>query len=616
MDEEYSEELLEPLKLYRYELSYRHQDNVEKYFDSLLGKSNVDAEANRATCKEYYAHLAELNKIKRSLNNQNSLRGFLIFVTVFTFIVGTLLIGLTAFNIITTYHAVWISLGVLLIATGIFAIVMNSTIIAKKIATFNNIAGELQRKADKKLNEAQEQMLPLNVLYDWGIPSKLMNQTTPLIHMDQVYGVDAYKYMVGNFKLKPDNGDNVSVVFVQSGTILGNPFIIERDYIQSMYQKTYVGSITISWTTTEVDSKGNTHLVTHTQTLTASITRPAACYGLDTALIYGNEAAPDLCFSRSPSGVNGMDEKQIDKYVKNFEKQLQKKQEKSVKSNFTALGNTKFEALFNALNRDNEVQFRLLFTPLAQKNMISLITSNAPYGDDFSFTKRRMINIIRSSHMQNIPIDGNPYHFRTFDIDKARENFISLNMKYFQGIFYDFAPLLSIPLYQQHKDYVKEYYKGYNGNNTPHEAETLANFFDDRLFMPEDCNTHIILKANHVTKVGKKGDIFDIAAYGFRKEPRVAYESRMGGDGYMHTIPIEWEEYIPVEKHTLFGMIEVGGDRFEYIAKKEQILQQLSANLLCNDIIYQRGLLSFLLKEDTNAFNAEELIKLFSHKED
>ena len=37
------------------------------------------------------------------------------------------------------------------------------------------------------------------------------------------------------------------------------------------------------------------------------------------------------------------------------------------------MGHPEFEVLFGAQNRNNEVQFRLLFTPLARKQLLALM---------------------------------------------------------------------------------------------------------------------------------------------------------------------------------------------------------------------------------------------------
>ena len=609
---EFDQDLLEPLKLYNYELKYKHQDVVEKFFDGLTTESGVDVEGNALTCSEFYGYIDELKKYNNKLSGQRGLRVLLIISTILSFIVGSAFIILSAMGYVKL--PIFLPIGIFLILLGIFFIFLNSTIVAKKVDRIKQKMRELQQKADKCKALAEEQMSALNASFDWGIPAKLLSETTPLIKMDRMFGKERWAHMVENYGMKESNEENVSTIFVQSGTLLDNPFTYERDYVQNMYDKAYTGSITISWTTWSTDSKGNSRPIHHTQTLTATITKPAAKFFLDTALIYANEAAPRLSFSRDKSEANSMSERDLEKFEGKWEKKLHKMAEDKIKTSFTPLSNAKFEGLFHAFNRDNEVEFRLLFTPLAQKNMIALITSKTPYGDDFKFTKRKMINVIRSDHAQSLNFDGNPYHFKGFDYKKMRNNFIKYNQNYFQGIFYDFAPLLSIPLYQQHRDYDWINSNKYKANNTAYEAEVLANFMDEDIFKPEDCNTHLILKAEFVRKIGKL-DIFNIHSYGFHLEPQVEIVNKMGGDGFMHPIPVHWDEYIKVEADNLIALIDVGGNEQDYINHQSAISQLLSTYNKGNDIIYQRGLLSFPLKDENINTSLEELIKMFSHKE-
>ena len=611
---EIHDELLEPLKLYQYELSYKHQDNIDEYFNKLTEQSGVDIGANEQTCKEYYNLLKEIDDNRSKLNGQRGLRGFLIFLTILFFVVGTILIIISAMGILP-YPAIGYSVGPLLILLGIGAIILNSIVISKKISSLSGKVDVLNKKANEKLAVAKEQMACLNALYDWNIPSKLVTKTTPIIQMDDYFKVERHYHMVENYHMKATNGDNVSTLFVQSGTLVGNPFVFERDYVQVMYQQTYTGSITITWVTYARDNKGNSYPVTHTQTLTATITKPAARFYTDTALVYACEAAPNLSFSRTKSSANSMNERDLEKFEKSWDKKLKKMQEDNIKGSFTPLGNSKFEGLFHALDRNNEVEFRLLFTPLAQKNMINLIMSKTPYGDDFAFTKRKMINIIHSDHAQTLRFDGNPYSFLGFDYKKAKENFTNYNMKYFQGIFYDFAPLLSIPLYQQHRDFNYTYKGTSPSNYTAHECEVLCNFMDEEIFKPEKCDTHIILKASFLDKSGPV-DFFNIHSYGYEKVPRVEYVTKMGGDGHLHTIPVHWFEYILVEKDTPVAMVYVGGSRQTYNQNYAAVRELLSTCAQSDDIIYQRGLLAFAINEGCTSINSDALINIISHKEE
>ena len=299
------QDLLEPLKMYKYELKYKHEDNVAKFFAGITEQSMVDVEANRSTCKEYYQHKANLNSLRKKLRGKKGLRVFLVLCTIFGFSVGTILLLVLfalAFELPFenySHYLVWaIISSILLFALAIFCIVINSTKIARSLANMEGIIKDLEKKANASLKLAKEQMAPLNKLYDWNIPSQLMEQTTPLIKMDKNFTTERLLHMVKNYHFKPNNDVHCSTIFVQSGTIIGNPFMMERDYIQNMVPHTYTGTLVISWTTYARDSKGNSYPVHHTQTLVATVVEPAPNYFLDTCTFYVNEAAPNLNFSR------------------------------------------------------------------------------------------------------------------------------------------------------------------------------------------------------------------------------------------------------------------------------------------------------------------------------
>ena len=96
--------------------------------------------------------------------------------------------------------------------------------------------------------------------------------------------------------------------------------------------QTYTGSLTISWTTTYTDSEGHRHTQHHTQTLHASVDKPMPDYSEYTRLIYGNDAAPDLVFSHSPSHAEKLNEKQLERRVKSGAKEIQKLQKEQIKA--------------------------------------------------------------------------------------------------------------------------------------------------------------------------------------------------------------------------------------------------------------------------------------------
>ena len=109
-------------------------------------------------------------------------------------------------------------------------------------------------------------------------------------------------------------------------------------------------------------------------------------------LLWRRLSTPELSFSRDADHVEQRSERSLQRLVKRGERTLQKKTEEAISENgdFMSMSNTEFEVLFDALNRTNEVQFRTIFTPLAQTNMVDLLLSKTGYGDDFNFFKNKL----------------------------------------------------------------------------------------------------------------------------------------------------------------------------------------------------------------------------------
>ena len=207
------------------------------------------------------------------------------------------------------------------------------------------------------------------------------------------------------------------------------------------------------------------------------------------------------------------------------------------------LTNEDFEVAFNTSDRNDNRQFALLFTTLAQEGMMKLLKDNGcGYGDDFSFDKTRMINTIVPEHLQNLQLDMNPYRYRAFDYEKAEKDFIRVNAKYFRARYFSFAPLLCIPLYQQIRPQEKIYGRDMDKSSSFWEHEALANFWGQDRFRHPDCVTDCILK----TERSSDGSGIKVYARRYRSEEHVSHVSKFGRDGRMHSIPVPWIKYIPV----------------------------------------------------------------------
>ena len=87
---------------------------------------------------------------------------------------------------------------------------------------------------------------------------------------------------------------------------------------------------------------GETKSRTVSQTLTASIVRPKEFFRENINLIYGNEAAEHLKFTREPKFVHELAPKKLQKHIKNSEKEIRKMSERAVKEGKTLLRDGKY----------------------------------------------------------------------------------------------------------------------------------------------------------------------------------------------------------------------------------------------------------------------------------
>lgn len=542
--------LLEPIGSYPMYL-----DNVRKesaaYFENLLKKSGCDRMENRRLCDEYYKLKAEAEELEKKADSSRAVKVLLYVLTGVSFFLGIIFLVAGILN-----GTLWqLIAGPLLLALGVGAVLLNVLKINKILQEREKKKEEAKKKAEEVLRKAQESAAPLNAQFDWGMNADIFNRSVPVLRFDKKLDDRKYEILRKYYGMEGNEDPDISIVGVQSGSILGNPFILLRQYVHTTYDKTYTGTLTIHWTTTSTDSDGHTHVEHHTETLVATTVHPAPSYHYETYLVYGNDAAEKLTFRRYPTVDSSLDDKKLAKKVRQDEKKMAKIAEQDLmdgdpSTNFTAMANTEFESLFHAWNRNDEMQFRLLFTPLAQKNMTALLKMKEPYGDDFAFVKDHKLNYIESDHSQDMEYLPSPEEFCGFDIQKMEVHFLAVMEELFKGLYFDLAPLLSIPLYQmtKTKDYI--YHRDLTDSNvSEYEQEAMANTFSASALEAPKTITPLIVKTSYEGKTGQNDHVL-ITAHSFMGIPRTDYVSEMGGDGRMHSVPVHWTEYIPISKTT------------------------------------------------------------------
>ena len=579
--------MLEPLKFYDNTAKNQHESNAKDYFENLVKKSGVDIEQNKKTVASYEKQLHVVDGLNKRISKYKFLKGFFIFLIIAGFL--TALIG--GFFATDIAKVLCIVLGIALAISLILIIVKK---INKLIKHFEEVYLKEKKKADDLLNEAQRQMAPLNALFTEKDTFNLIEKTIPEIKFNDNYDANIAADFNENYDFIEQLDENKSAINSVSGRLYKNPFIFYRYIKHYMGTRDYHGSLVIHWTTLERDSNGRLRRVHHTQTLHATVIKPYPMYSYETALSFGHQSAPDLNFTRDYEHVEDLSEKKIEKKIKRGEKKLQEKAREALKKgeNFTEMTNSEFDVLFDATDRDNEVQFRLLFSPLAQNNMVDLLRYEQGYGDDFIFMKRGKYNYIKSEHAQKWNMDAHPSNYYSYDFEQIKRNFISFNNEYFKNIYFDFAPILAIPSYQTEPSLIFEPIGKDDSNYSAYEYEILANVIGIDKFKPKGSATDVILKARYMCSY-KDTDCVMINAKSYAGHKRVDFIPVLGRDGRIHPVPVPWTEYTSIESNTKIAVKSLGLNRKDFVQKTKE--KGIESSLYDTPSAYFHGLFAKII---------------------
>lgn len=543
----------EPLSEYKNRYYELHRNNSSDFFENCIKSGNIDEERNKKTVEQINQLKANITKTGSSLNKKRALKVFLIVIIV-------LASCIFLFFLFAMFQKP-APIGFLVIAgsggLAVYLYILVKKKITPSIRNLDQAKKLLSEELEVLIAEAWAQMKPLISQFNSAVSARISEKTYPLIQLDDKFVIERFAYLNQKFGLWDNVDINVSTLFVQSGEIKGNPFCFFKTLNHYMSERTYNGSKTIYWTERYLDNENKWQTRSHSQTLHASVTKPFPDYYNDTYLVYGNEAAPNLLFQRAKSNANELNEKQLERHIKSKSKDIEKLMRTKIAKgeNFTLMGNTEFEVLFGATDRNNEVEFRLLFTPMAQREMLNLIKDkNVAWGDNFSFRKHYMLNIIGAEHLQNIDISGDINNYIDYDLAQMRLKFNYYNNLYFKSIYFAFAPLLAISLYQDHKPHEFIYKDVYTQRLSNFEHERIVNNMRNSDFAPFNSVTHNILKTSFVRK-GSDGENVNVTAHGFRSEARTDYVQVRGGDGNYHHVPVNWTEYLSVSNTTNIDLL-------------------------------------------------------------
>ena len=554
------EDVYEPLDLWRRELRDAHRKNVAERFEALVAESGVDEGENRRLVADVRTLERSLAREKSRLSSRTLLRNLVLALAI---LAALALAALTALcfrdGAAPDAPRAWAMVGCGLAASALFG--LHGKVLVPAVRALRESVAALAKGLAAAKEKAWAQMAPLNRLFDWGLPAELAHKTLPRIEFDPFFTAGRLRDLRETFGLDDELLGDRSVLGTASGEISGSPFVLADTLAQRWTTKTYHGALRISWTEMERGSDGKLRSVSKSETLHASIDRPFPVFENERFLLFGSPAAPDLRFSRLPSPLSGReDSRSLRRAVESEVARLEKRARKLDPAHpFTLMANREFEALFHAVDRDHPVQFRLLYTPLAQEQTVRLLRDRElGWGDDFAFRKDRRLNRIDPAHLREADLDTRPERFRSFELAESRRVFNTFCNEWFRHLYFSLAPLLCIPLYQQTRTHEEIHRKASDRAPSAPEHEAIANYHGEEAFRHPDCATRSLLKAS-LRHQGGGEQVVEITAHGFREEPRTDYVSVRGGDGFLHDVPVEWKEYEPVERTSPLRVLDAGG---------------------------------------------------------
>ena len=236
-------------------------NEADALFDQYAGLANTDTAANEESVKEY-------EKAKREMENQKSYRsslsakkGGFIFLIVLSFVIAVVFIVLTVFRVLGDLFYLWIIFALVLIAGSIALIFYLVKSLNPRIKKADLAVKTMQDHVNALLRECYGQMATLNALLDWGMPQKAIHNAVPLLELDDNFDVQKYIYLRDKYGLEEPEEENISTYHVQSGSILGNPFIcLMVPFNDELAKYDTVNVSDLSGRRIHVPARGNTYI--------------------------------------------------------------------------------------------------------------------------------------------------------------------------------------------------------------------------------------------------------------------------------------------------------------------------------------------------------------------
>lgn len=510
--------------------------SAEAFFDQAVKAGGVDPELNFKQARE----LDHLYSQQEKYDGRKALWILLLCLLVIGWIVWGICLWCKAAE--GELHVVLFSL---------YTVAAIVFIFAKIVPELKRISGylkELEKEISRKYAAAVEHLMGLYDSFGWHTFTALITQVIPQLKFDDFLSLQRVEDFRKNFGLRIADEDFSTMTNSHSGSFYGYPFIFTEDVNFKWGEKVWSGSLTVTYTQWITDSEGKRRSVQRVEVLTASVTRPYPEFHTVKNFFFGHDAAPELSYSRTPSSLSGesgfftaLGKKYRMYKLRKFERNL------TDESQFTMMSNRDFELYYKSENRNDEIGFRLLFTPLAQQYMVTLLNDKETgFGDDFALEKSSKVTRIMAVHLNETQFVRAPFITEMYDLEKIRKSFLEESAHFFRSLYFTFAPLFLIPLYNEPRSDAMEPEECITISQN--ELEGAANFYASHYAHPASVTENYFnIEGFHKIPGGVAATV---RAVGFEGIPQVEHVPRVAGNGSVYLVPVPYTEYLEVVKET------------------------------------------------------------------
>lgn len=548
----FNNDILHPVPYWNEILDKRLQDEINNYYQKKILQAS---KLNPSQCADDADEIEDLdnkiNKLNKSNKNNKNLFIFLLVFGILGLIVG--IIGMVlCFSVFNDKNKAYYFIIPLVVGVTLLPLIV---IPKKKMKDNSDKLKIAQGERDEKYVKLVTKLYPLTNNLDSDVVFDLLEKLIPPLKFDSFLSVKNSK--VWDKYIAANNDRSMMNCF--SGSIKQNPFIVTHAKHTGMFPFTYSGTV-VRYATRTRTVNGRTETYSVAVPVTATVVLPAPKWWETVTLYYLNNAASELCFANAKAFK---DEKSAIKFF-------------SKNNKMSAMDNPAFDRYFPC-KRNDEIAFRTLFSPLAQENIVELFKIR----NDYSVEKNFLLTTINSNEF--LPSKFN-YSLmplkREFDIRKIEKMFFSILYEFIKNIYWMFAPILSIPLYQQ-----------YESRWTPpkkpepfaiHENEALINkAYNPSIFNHPSCETQNILKCETISTNDDGTQIVNVTAHGYKMNRRIEVVTIVHPEVGPTPVPVPVIDYIQVAKTSQVYNAFIDANERDFYVNEGKILAANNLVTLC-----------------------------------